>query len=230
MKKYVLTLVAFVAALLSAGAQSVEFHQSYGSDKCNAPYLATRVIASYFYTNDDESLNLFTWNAFDRNNANTLLYTEHRLGNSNFLFHPEIRLDYMYGPLNENAYDINPMIGLSYEIVFNNGLSVYLTPKAMMTYDNHLKWSNPDMQFSINSSYEGGQVYYEGYIDTNWFGHANGFSESNTIGLFTEQKAYYKMTDTFQIGGCVVFAAGKLAPKMTGSFVQPYLSLRVVIK
>lgn len=225
MKKFIFSLVMVFISVLSVSAQSIEFHQSYGSNSENAPYAATRVIASYFWTNKKDNMNLFTWNAFDRNATNTLLYTEHRIGKSNFYVHPEVRFDYWYGSTNDNSYDFKPMIGFAYLIPWEKGPAIYLTPKIMTTYDSNYKWTNPDLQFSINTSYENDNVYYEGYIDTNWFGHTGG--AESTIGIFTEQKVYYKMTDYFQIGASVVFAAGKLAPTTSGAFVQPYLSLKV---
>ena len=227
MKKFICSFVMALMTVLSVNAQSIEFHQSYGSDDDNTPYAATRVIASYFWTSKNEKMNLFTWNAFDRNATNTLLYTEHQIGKSNFYVHPEIRLDYWYGAENSNSYDFKTMIGFAYLIPWNNGPAIYLTPKIMTTYDKQEKWTNPDLQFSINTSYENDNVYYEGYIDTNWFGHTNG--SVNTVGIFTEQKAYYKMTDHFQIGASVVFAAGKLAPTTEKAFAQPYLSFRVTM-
>lgn len=206
MKKLLVIFVALVT-VLTASAQSIEFHQSYGSDSENAPYAATRVIASYFWSN--EKMNLFTWNSFDRNATNTLLYTEHRLGKSSFYVHPEVRFDYWYGPNNDNAYDIKPQLGFSYLIP---GTGIFLTPKATITYDKIAGWSNPDLQFSVNSSHETKNLYYEGYVDTEWF---------NGISLFAEQKAYYKMTDRFQIGASVVVSVGKGA-----FFAQPYFSIK----
>lgn len=227
MKKFIFSLVMAFVSVLSVSAQSIEFHQSYGSDSENAPYAATRMIASYFWTSKNEKMNLFTWNAFDRNATNTLLYTEHQIGKSNFYIHPEVRFDYWYGTENSNAYDIKPMIGIAYLIPWNNGPAIYLTPKIMTTYDKNTKWSNPDLQISINTSYENDKFYYEGYIDTNWFGHVKDCPDSNTIGVFAEQKGYYKMTDKLQIGASIVVTAGKLAPLMTDAFVQPYFSMKV---
>lgn len=216
MKKFIFSLVMAFISVLSVSAQSIEFHQSYGSNSENAPYAATRVIASHFWTNEKDNMNLFTWNAFDRNATNTLLYTEHRIGKSNFYVHPEVRFDYWYGPSNSNAYDFKPMVGFAYLIPWEKGPAIYLTPKIMTTYDSNDKWSNPDLQFSVNTSYENGRCYYEGYIDTNWFNH--GCHPS----IFTEQKAYYKVDETFQIGGAVVFSADE-----NHAFAQPYLSLKV---
>lgn len=207
MKKLVLSIFVALTSVISTSAQSIELHQSYGSDSPNAPYLATRIIASYFWSN--EKMNFFTWNSFDRGATNTLLYTEHQIGKSNFYIHPEVRFDYWYGPDNDNAYDTKPQIGLSYLIP---GTGIYLTPKATITYDKITGWSNPDLQFSINSSYDNSKIYYEGYIDTEWF---------NGVGLFTEQKAYYKMTDKFQIGASVVVSVGKDI-----FFAQPYFSIK----
>lgn len=228
MKKFIFSLIMAFVSVLSVNAQSIEFHQSYGSNSDNTPYSATRVIASYFWTSKNEKMNLFTWNAFDKNAVNTLLYTEHQIGKSNFYVHPEVRFDYWYGATNDNGYDFKPMFGFAYLIPWKNGAAIYLTPKIMTSYDNMGNgWTNPDLQFSINSSYENDKVYYEGYIDTNWFGHTCG--AENTIGIFTEQKAYYKITNNFQLGGAVVFAAGKLAPTTKSAFVQPYLSFRVAM-
>lgn len=218
MKKFIFGLVMAFMAVLSVNAQSIEFHQSYGSKSEVAPYSATRVIGSYFWVSKNEKMNLFTWNAFDRNATNTLLYTEHQIGKSNFYIHPEVRFDYWYGATNDNAYDFKPMIGFSYLIPWKNGAAIYLTPKVMTTYDSNDKWSKPDLQFSVNSSYENDKVYYEGYIDTNWFN--DGVHPS----IFTEQKAYYKMTDHFHIGGSVVFTADE-----HNAFAQPYLSVRVAM-
>lgn len=229
MKKFIFSLIMAFVSVLSINAQSIEFHQSYGSTSDNAPYTATRVIASHFYTSKNEKMNLFTWNAFDRNATNTLLYTEHQIGKSNFYVHPEVRFDYWYGPTNSNDYDFKPMLGFAYLIPWEKGPAVYVTPKVMTTYDKNTKWSNPDLQLSINTSYENDNVYYEGYIDTNWIGHVKDAPESKTIGVFAEQKVYYKMTDNFQVGGSVVFATGKLAPNLEDTFVQPYLSLRVTM-
>lgn len=227
MKKFIFSLVMAFVSIISVNAQSIEFHQSYGSDSDNTPYGASRLIASYFYTSKNEKMNLFTWNAFDRNATNTLLYTEHQIGKSNFYVHPEVRFDYWYGSVNSNEYDFKPQLGVAYLIPWKNGPAIFLTPKIMTTYYKGLGWSNPDLQFSVNTSYENGNVYYEGYIDTNWFGHT--FGSEQTIGLFTEQKAYYKMTKHFQIGASVVVAAGKLAPTTEGGFVQPYFSFRVAM-
>lgn len=219
MKKFIFSLVMALMTVISVNAQSIEFHQSYGSTSDLAPYAATRVIGSYFWVSKNEKMNLFTWNAFDRNAVNTLLYTEHQIGNSNFYVHPEIRFDYWYGSENSNAYDFKPMLGISYLIPWNNGPAIYLTPKVMTTYnyvEGYSGWTDADLQFSINSSYENDNVYYEGYIDTNWFNH--GCHPS----LFTEQKAYYKMTDKFNIGAAVVFTADE-----NNAFAQPYFSVKV---
>lgn len=217
MKKFIFGVVMAFMTVLSVNAQSIEFHQSYGSNDVNAPYAATRVIGSYFWVSKNEKMNLFTWNAFDRNATNTLLYTEHRIGKSNFYVHPEVRFDYWYGSLNSNVYDFKPMVGIAYLIPWSNGPAIYLTPKIMTTYDsNSENWSKADLQFSINSSYENDKVYYEGYIDTNWFN--DGVHPS----LFTEQKAYYKMTDRFNVGASVVVTADE-----HNSFVQPYFSVKV---
>ena len=227
MKKILTSLMIAFLAIITVNAQSIEFHQSYGSSDKNSPYAATRVIASYFWVSKNEKMNLFTWNSFDRNATNTLLYTEHQIGKSNFYIHPEVRFDYWYGPLNDDLYDFKPQLGVAYLIPWNNGPAIYLTPKIMTTYLKYYGWSNPDLQFSVNSSYENDKVYYEGYIDTNWFGHIN--DSEDCIGIFTEQKAYYKLTDHFQVGGSVVFATGKLAPKTSGEYCQPYLSFRVIM-
>lgn len=235
MKKFIFSLIMAFVTVFTVNAQSIEFHQSYVSDNDNSPYAATRVIASYFYTSKNEKMNLFTWNAFDKNATNTLLYTEHKIGKSNFYVHPEIRFDYWHGLGEGNAYDFKPQLGVSYLIPWEKGPAIYLTPKIMTTYCNKTDdgagtvkgWSNPDLQFSINTSYENDKVYYEGYIDTNWFGHTVDAKE--TVGIFTEQKAYYKMTNNFQIGGSVVFAAGKLAPNTEGAYIQPYISFRVAM-
>lgn len=233
MKKFIFSLIMAFVSMLSVNAQSIEFHQSYGSDSDNTPYGASRVIASYFWTSKNEKMNLFTWNAFDRNATNTLLYTEHQIGKSNFYVHPEVRFDYWYGYGTCSAYDFKPQLGFAYLIPWENGPAIFLTPKIMTTYANKNDagagtvkgWTNPDLQFSVNTSYENDKVYYEGYIDTNWFGHTAGAVK--TIGLFAEQKAYYKITEHFQLGASVVVAAGKLAPTTEGGFVQPYLSFRV---
>ena len=93
MKKFIFSLIMAFVSFLSVNAQSVEFHQSYGSNSDNTPYAATRIIASYFYSSKSGKMNLFTWNAFDRNATNTLLYTEHQIGKTNFFIHPEVRFD-----------------------------------------------------------------------------------------------------------------------------------------
>lgn len=227
MKKFIFGLVMAFISVLSVSAQSIEFHQSYAPKSDNAPYAATRVIASHFWTSKNEKMNLFTWNAIDRNATNTVLYTEHQIGKSNFYVHPEVRFDYWYGCENSNSYDFKPMVGVAYLLPIKNGPAIYVTPKVMTTYDNVSDgWTNPDLQVSINSSYENDKVYYEGYIDTNWIKNEG---ERSNVGVFAEQKAYYKMTDKFQIGGSVVFTAGKLAPAKDDVFVQPYLSVRVTM-
>lgn len=219
MKNFICTIFMAFFAALAVNAQSIEFHQSYATDNANAPYAASRVIGSYFWVSPNEKHNLFTWNAFDRNATNTLLYTEHQIGKSNFYIHPEVRFDYWYGATNSNTYDFKPMLGFSYLIPWKNGAAIYLTPKVMTTYDNVSNgWSKADLQFSVNSSYENDKAYYEGYIDTNWFN--DGVNPS----IFTEQKAYYKMTKNFHIGGSVVFTADK-----NNAFAQPYLSCRVAL-
>lgn len=58
MKKIIFSLIAVFLSVLSVSAQSIEFHQSYGSDDRNAPYTATRVIVSHFFTSKDESIYL----------------------------------------------------------------------------------------------------------------------------------------------------------------------------
>ena len=216
--------MAFIANI-SVSAQSIELHQSYGTDSENAPYAATRVIGSYFWSTCEGDMNLFSWNAFDRNAANTVLYTEHQIGKSNWFVHPEIRFDYWYGPLNSNDFDFKPMLGVAYLIPMHGNLCVYLTPKIMTTYDKFYgEWTNPDLQFSVNTSFENDYVYYEGYIDTNWFGHT--FGSVKTIGMFTEQKGYFKMAEHFQIGLSLVMSAGKLSCDTKGFFAQPYISFR----
>lgn len=222
MKKIIFSLIAVFLSVLSVKAQSIEFHQSYGSDNHNAPYTATRVIVSHFFTSKDEKMNLFTWNSFDRNATNTLLYTEHKLGKKNFYFHPEVRFDYWYGSNNSNSFDFKPMVGFSYLIV-KNGVAIYLTPKIMMTYDNVNKWTDPNFQFSINTSYENDKFYYEGYVDAS----VNSEHSNGKVDLFYEQKAYYKLTDKLQIGGCVVSSVGNLGTTNTDCFIQPYFSMKV---
>lgn len=125
MKKFIFALVMAFMAVLSVNAQSIEFHQSYGSNDVNAPYAATRVIGSYFWVSKNEKMNLFTWNAFDRNATNTLLYTEHQIGKSNFYVHPEVRFDYWSSAENSNDYDFKPMVGIAYLIPWSKGPAIY---------------------------------------------------------------------------------------------------------
>lgn len=225
MKKFILGLVMAIMSMVTVNAQSIEFHQSYGSTEDYPAYAATRVIASYFWVSKNEKMNLFTWNAFDRNATNTLLYTEHRFGKSNWYFHPEVRFNYWYGSDNENNYDFIPQLGIAYAINCPNGLSIYLTPKVMMAYNNIDKWaSQADLQFSINTSYEGSKLYYEGYIDTNWIS-----KEGQSVGLFMEQKGYYKLSDHLQVGGALVMAAGKATANDNHFSIQPYLSFRLAL-
>ena len=234
MKKVILSIVFALIAVLSINAQSIEFHQSYDSKSDNAAYKPTRVIGSYFWTSPDESMNVFSWNSFDRNGVGTLLYFEKSINNSNWFIHPEIRFDYSYDGSESKGYDIKPQIGVAYLIPWTSGPQIYLTPKVMMMWDDANRWSKPDFQFSINSSYESSKVYYEGYIDMNTFNlgrHDHNVSKGS-FSVFAEEKGYYKLNDKIGVGACVVFSSNTPYGQSDSdgfAFCQPYLSFRIAM-
>lgn len=218
MKKIILTLVVAFSAIVM-NAQSFELHQSYNDE--NAAWGSTRLISEYFYTNDSESVNVFSWNSFSQNGISGLLYAEYCVG-ANIFLHGEVRAQ--FGNFEYKA--ITPEIGLAYLLPIPcEGLGIYLTPKYVY---NDVYFSKHDFQFSINSAYENDYIYYEGYFDSNWV---------NGISFFTEQKAYYKITPAFQLG--LAFVADGFRTKVldfmgadiisTRAHIQPYLTLRVAL-
>lgn len=212
MKKFIFSLVMALMTVISVNAQSFQLHQSYNDD--NSTWGSTRFITDYFWTSPNEKVNVFSWNSFSKNGISALLYGEYQIGKSNFYAHGEVRAQMG----NFDYETVTPEVGFAYLIPWNNGPAIYVTPKYVY---NDVYFSKHDIEVSINSSYENDKVYYEGYIDTNWIKGAS---------LFTEQKAYYKLTKNFQIGACVV---GRVGKEYNGgevdSNVQPYLSVRVAL-
>lgn len=190
MKKFIFATILVLATIMSANAQSFQYHQGYDF-KSEAP--SQKFIADFFWTND--TWNVFSWNNFGVNydsavpgstDATALLYVERKLGNTNFYLHPEVRLNTWC----ENYYQI----GFAYLLPFEN-VGIYLTPKYSY-HDRH------DFQFSINSSFENDAVYYEGYLDTDWVPAPLplGLKADYAVGFFTEQKVYWKATERLHFG------------------------------
>lgn len=198
MKKLFFILVTLVASL-AVNAQSIQLHQSYNDNK--STWGNTRLIVDFFWSNDN--INVFSWNTGNETGMSNLLYAEFKVA-KNLYIHPEIRTQF-----NKFSYNsCTPQIGIAYRLPINS-VDVYLTPKYS---HNDIYAAKDDIQVSVNSSYDSNKVYYEGYLDTNYI---------NDFNLFAEQKAYYKITDNFQIGGCAVVSYGN------EFHVQPYASLRV---
>ena len=213
MKKLIFSLLLAFVSVFTVNAQSFELHQSYNDSK--SAWGQSRLIAEYFWTSENGKWNVFSWNSFSENGISGLLYGEYMLG-KNFYIHPEVRMNRG----NFKYEDITPQIGIAYLIPWENGADIYLTPKYSY---NDICGSKHDLQFSVNSSYENDHVYYEGYLDTNWI---------DAMNIFTEQKAYYKLTKNFQIGAAVVFNSTTYYKSEKGensSLIQPYLSLRVAL-
>ena len=209
MKKFIIALVlAFTTMIVNA--QSFELHQSY-NDK-NTAWGTTRLLAEYFYTNESGSVNVFSWNSFSQTGISALLYAEYLLGSGIFL-HGEVRAQFG----NFEYKTATPEVGIAYLLPIPcGGLGIYLTPKYVY---NDVYLSKNDFEFSINSSYENAYVYYEGYLDSNYVGGFN---------LFTEQKVYYKLTPHFQLGISAVANATKLYNDTPGQgHIQPYITARI---
>ena len=199
--KKILVIIAAVLMAASASAQSFQYHQGYDF-KSDAP--SQKFIADFFWS--DDYWNIFSWNNFGVNydamtpgstDATALLYAERRIGTTNFFIHPEVRLNTCC----ENYYQL----GFAYQLPLKD-LAIYLTPKYSY-HDRH------DFQFSINSSYESEKFYHEGYLDTDWvnptttsisFGGVDIVVKpdgpKNVVNFWTEQKFYYKFTETFHFG------------------------------
>lgn len=210
MKKFIITLMIAFTAILSANAQSFQLHQSYNDD--NTTWGTTRLISDYFWTSENGKWNVFSWNSYSQKGISGLLYGEYALGETGLYAHAEVRAQFG----NFEYKTITPEIGLAYLIPWENGAAIYLTPKYVY---NDVYFSEHDFQFSVNSSYENDYLYYEGYLDTSW---VKGMS------IFTEQKAYYKITDNFQIGACLVGSVSKYYDfGDTFAHLQPYVSLRI---
>ena len=197
MKKFITILIA-VFAVISASAQSFQYHQGYDFKSKTS---SQKFIADFFWSND--SWNVFSWNNVGVNyngtdpgatDATALLYVEYKLGKSDFYLHPEVR----FNTWCENYYQF----GFAYRIPFKN-LSIYLTPK----YSYH---GRHDFQFSINSSYESEKFYHEGYLDSDWV-YRQPMSGENVISFFTEQKFYYKVTRNFHLGVNLMLGADTVA-------------------
>lgn len=206
MKKFILGLALAISASLSVSAQSLELHQSY--DDKNSAMGMTRLIASYYWTSNNEQWNVFSWNSFSQKGISALAYGEWFVG-KNIYLHGEVRVNYG----NFEYKTCTPQIGFAYLLPLNNGLNVFLTPKY--SYNDIAKH---DLQFSINSSFENKYAYYEGYIDTNFI---------NQFNIFAEQKGFYKLTKNLQLGACLVFNAGKDYHGNGFAHVQPYLAFRL---
>lgn len=218
MKKLALTFALLLVAVFS-NAQSFQIHQSYNKPNDEFTlngYTSTRIITDYFWTSDDEKWNLFQWASFDSgSNTNILLYAERRFDESNLYWHFETRYNsYCSGHMMDGSLQI----GLAYLIPWENGASIYITPKYFAGYEiGSTEWAS-DFMLSINSSYEGKHIYYEGYIDTRYVGK---------FSYFAEQKAYYKITDRFQLGICgVVVGSHEYEGSEGFCKIQPYLSIR----
>lgn len=209
MRKLLFVICLFFVGI-TAQAQSFELHQSYNDDK--SAWGQSRLIAEYFWTSENGKWNVFSWNSFSENSINGLLYGEYAIGKG-FYIHPEVRMNRG----NFDYKDITPQLGIAWLIPWKNGPDIYLTPK--WSY-NDICETKHDLQFSVNSSYETDKVYYEGYLDTNWF---------DALNVFTEQKAYYKLTQNFQLGACVVFNSTSVYSGGGEAHCQPYLSLRVAL-
>lgn len=196
MKKLLLTLFTTVLISLNLGAQSFQWHQS---NKDNQKF-----ITDYFWTSQNGKWNVFSWNNFDikseGNSIDGLLYVEYKFL-KDFYIHPEVR----FSGWNKNCYQL----GIAYRIPFES-LNIYLTPKY-----SYSEGGIHDFQFSINSGYENSWLYYEGYLDTNW---------AQSYALYTEQKAYYKLTDVFQVGLNAYIESQRCHFKS-----QIYFSLRIAL-
>lgn len=214
MRKFITSIVIALAAIVSANAQSIQIHQSY-----NSPSDETRVLVDYFWSSDNGKWNVFSWNAFDSAlNTNLLLYAEREIASTGLYGHLETRYNSFGGSLAGQNGSVQA--GFAYLIPWENGPAIFLTPKYFGGYEVGSKgWAN-DFMFSINSSYENEYVYYEGYFDSQY---ASGFS------CFTEQKAYYKISERFQLGLCGVLVASPDYKDSTfiTCFFQPYVSLRI---
>lgn len=221
MKKFILTIVFVLATLLSVNAQSIQIMQSYNTNDSKftkSGYTSTRVLVDYFYTSDNGKWNVYSWNSFDTGiNANLLLYAEREIGNTNLYGHLETRFNsYTNGQIMNGSVQA----GFSYQIPWENGASISLVPQYCGGYMVGTKgWGN-DFMFSINSSYDGKHVYYEGYYDS-WYVH--GFN------CFTEQSVYYKIAERFQVGLCGVLVAGKEYGGEGFCVAQPYVAVRIVL-
>lgn len=207
MKKLFVILFALISAL-TVSAQSFELHQSYNDD--DSAWGKTRLIAEYFWTSENGKWNVFSWNSFSESSINGLLYGEYQFA-KNLYAHAEVRM-------NEGNYEyktITPQVGLAYLIPWKNGPDIYLTPKY--SYNDITKH---DIQFSVNSSYETKAIYYEGYLDSNWI---------DALNIFTEQKAYYKITPNIQLGACVVLNSTTDYKHGGNAHIQPYASVRIAL-
>ena len=217
MKKFILSFIFAFTAIFSINAQSFQIHQSYNDNK--SAWGSTRLISDYFWVSDNGKWNVFSWNSFSQNGISGLLYGERQINETNFFVHAEVRAQFG----NFEYSTITPEIGFAYLIPWEGGASIYVTPKYVY---NDVYFNKHDFQLSINSSYENDYVYYEGYFDTNWV---------KAMSFFTEQKGYYKITENFQIGVCVVADGyrAKISDFLgadiisTRAHIQPYLSLRV---
>ena len=209
--KRLLSIVFALVCALTISAQSFELHQSYNDD--DSAWSKTRLLAEYFWTSENGKWNVFSWNSFSESSINGLLYGEYKFID-NFYIHPEVRM-------NAGNYEyktVTPQVGIAYLIPWNNGPDIYLTPKYSY---NDICGAKHDLQFSINSSYETNAIYYEGYFDSNWI---------DALNIFTEQKAYFKVTKNFQLGAAVVFNSTTDYHGGEGNaHCQPYLSVRVAL-
>jgi hypothetical protein len=209
MKRLILVLSVLISTLM-VNAQSFELHQSYNDSK--SAWGKTRLIAEYFWTSENTKWNVFSWNSFSESGINGLLYGEYKFA-SNLYAHAEVRMN------NGNyAYKtITPQLGIAWLIPLQEGPDIYITPKYSY---NDICETKHDIQVSINTSYETKSIYYEGYLDTNWI---------NAMNIFTEQKGYFKLTNNFQLGACVVFNSSTNYKHGGQAHCQPYLSLRVAL-
>lgn len=213
MKKIIFALALVLCAFTTAFAQvAFEGHFSY-NDK-NTVWGANRMIISDYWTSKDEKWNIFSWNTLNLDGGHVavsaLIYGEYNLGKG-FYAHAEARTQPGF-----DGQVLTPQVGFAYLLPTKNSLGVYITPKYVY---NDVYCNKHDLQVSINSSYDDKNVYYEGYIDTNWI---------KAFNFFTEQKAYYKVGSGVQLGASVVINTnnndyhgnnGKM-------HIQPYFSVR----
>jgi hypothetical protein len=217
--KKVFTLIAALVMAAAVNAQSIQWHQSYSGNQ--------KLVADIFWSNDN--FNVYSYNEFTVTDNQAvgygIVYGEWRIAGSHLLLHAEGRMKTrsfpdslvptaMYWPSGSHAN-----AGLAYEICA--GEHLVFSPTMMWRYDFG---AGHNWQFSINSSGDWDDFYYEGYVDT-W--GPDGFN------LCTEQKVYCKLTPMFHLGMNLMLFNVASAPaglSMWGDGrwnVQPWIVARV---